>query len=327
MTVVISGTNGIQNVLGSAAAPAESNTTSSNTGLYFPTSTTLGLSTAGTNAVYIDASQNVGIGTSSPGAKLDITNNQAALSYLIDTNNTTNGGSSIWRMITRNIANTGTTSVEFYKPTGSGFYLNNNDTNASNFTAVSIGGAERMRIDSSGNLLVGTTSATVGTSTGFRVVGVTSNADRAELGSAASTNSGIGWSMYSTGAAAYRFYVGWGGTIYATSVVITAISDQRLKENVRDIETGINAIMALKPRRFDWKEGKGQDKKNAAGFIADEFETVFPECVGTSLAGEDGIEYKNINHETLIPTLVKAIQEQQTLITTLTARIEALEAK
>jgi len=68
MTVVISGSAGIQNVLGSAAAPAESNTTSSNTGMYFPTSTTLGFSTAGTNAVYIDASQNVGIGTSSPAA-------------------------------------------------------------------------------------------------------------------------------------------------------------------------------------------------------------------------------------------------------------------
>jgi hypothetical protein len=59
MTVIISGSAGIQNVLGSAAAPAESNTTSSNTGMYFPTSTTLGFSTAGTNAVTIDTSQNV----------------------------------------------------------------------------------------------------------------------------------------------------------------------------------------------------------------------------------------------------------------------------
>ncbi len=67
----------------------------------------------------------------------------------------------------------------------------------------------------------------------------------------------------------------------------------------------------------------GQDKKDVAGFIAQEFETVFPECVGTSKAGEDGIEYKNINHETLIPTLVKAIQEQQTLIQSLKARLDA----
>jgi hypothetical protein len=99
------------------------------------------------------------------------------------------------------------------------------------------------------------------------------------------------------------------GTVNATSIVISAISDQRLKENVRNLDTGLDAIIALKPRRFDWKKGKGQDKKNVAGFIAQEFEEVFPECVGVTKAGGDGIEYKNINHETLIPTLVKAIQE------------------
>ena len=175
-----------------------------------------------------------------------------------------------------------------------------------NLVFASGGATERARIDSSGNLLVGTTSATVGAAVGMRLVDTGS---RMELGSAQTTNAFVGYSMWSTGAAAYRFYVGWGGTIFATSIVITAISDQRLKENIRDIDTGLSSIMALKPRRFDWKAGKGQDKKNAAGFIAQEFEEVFPECVSTSKAGEDGIEYKNINHETLIPTLVKAIQE------------------
>jgi hypothetical protein len=178
-----------------------------------------------------------------------------------------------------------------------------------------------MTLDSSGNLLVGKTATAIGT------VG----AELAPTGFISSTLAGstsatVTLAVYSTGAAAYRFYVDMAGTVYATSIVITAISDQRLKENIRDIDTGLNAIMALKPRRFDWKEGKGQDKKNVAGFIAQEFEDVFPECVGASKAGGDGIEYKNINHETLIPTLVKAIQEQQALITSLTARITALES-
>jgi hypothetical protein len=163
---------------------------------------------------------------------------------------------------------------------------------------------QAMTLDASGNLLVGQTSKSQAT-VGFYA------AENGEVSGclAASTNSATQWNTYSTGAGAYRFYVGMGGTIFATSIVITAISDERLKENVRDIDTGLSSIMALKPRRFDWKEGKGQDKKNAAGFIAQEFEDVFPECVSTSKAGEDGIEYKNINHETLIPTLVKAIQE------------------
>lgn len=136
--------------------------TYANTGILFTQRLT---STTRRDLVFMHNNGNVGIGTNSPGAKLDVTNNQAALSYLIDTNNTTNGGSSIWRMITRNIANTGTTSVELYKPTGTGFYLNNNDTNASNFTALTVGGSERMRIDSSGNVLV-TNPAGLGYGTG-----------------------------------------------------------------------------------------------------------------------------------------------------------------
>jgi len=171
---------------------------------------------------------------------------------------------------------------------------------------------QAMTLDASGNLLVGKTT-TADTTVGFSVIG-SGGAQPACVTSTLSgtTNTNTTMQVYSTGASAYRFYVGMAGTVFATSTVITAISDQRLKENVRDIDTGLDEIMALKPRRFDWKEGKGQDKKDVAGFIAQEFETVFPECVSTSKAGGDGIEYKNINHETLIPTLVKAIQELKT---------------
>ena len=175
--------------------------------------------------------------------------------------------------------------------------------------------SEKMRIDSSGNLLVGKTAPSNAT------VGFEGRANGVVFSTlAASTSGSSTMHVYSTGASAYRFYVTMDGTVNATSIVISAISDERLKENIKDIDTGLNSIMALKPRRFDWKDGKGQNKKNVAGFIAQEFETVFPECVGTSKSGEDGIEYKNINHETLIPTLVKAIQE-------LNAKVTALEAQ
>ncbi len=117
-------------------------------------------------------------------------------------------------------------------------------------------------------------------------------------------------SVYSTGASAYRFYVGMGGTVFATNTTISAISDARLKENVQDIDVGLGAILALKPRKFDWKDGKGKDIKGDRGFIAQEFETVFPNLIDEwkDNAPEGEAPYKSVRQD-LIPVLVKAIQE------------------
>jgi hypothetical protein len=59
MAVTINGTTGVATPLGSASAPADSNTTNSNTGLYFPTGTSAAIATNGVAALSIDASQNV----------------------------------------------------------------------------------------------------------------------------------------------------------------------------------------------------------------------------------------------------------------------------
>jgi hypothetical protein len=230
---------------------------------------------------------NVGIGISSPATKLHVS-----------------GG---------NIRLDNNQGIEFG---GANNYIYGNES--TDFIALATNGAEAARIDASQNLFVGKTSSGA-VNVGFEV----GQSGLLYSSVAASSDSTTNYHVYSTTASAFRFYVGMGGTVFATSIVISAISDQRLKENVRDIDTGLNAIMALQPRRFDWKDGKGQDKKNVAGFIAQEFETVFPECVGVSKAGADGIEYKNINHETLIPTLVKAMQEQQAIIESLKARLDA----
>jgi hypothetical protein len=141
-----------------------------------------------------------------------------------------------------------------------------------------------------------------------------------------STGSGdTTYQVYSTSSSNFRFYVTYAGVVNAVTTTIAGISDQRLKENVRPLELGLAEVLSLQPRRYDWIEGKGQNKKDAVGFIAQEFEVVLPNSVGTSKAGEDGIEYKNINYEELMPTLVKAIQEQQALITQLQADVATLK--
>lgn len=134
--------------------------------------------------------------------------------------------------------------------------------------------------------------------------------------------------MYSTGAADYRFYVGYGGTVYATNTTISAISDQRFKENIQDLDVGLDKIMALKPRKFDWKAGKGKDIKGDRGFIAQEFEQVFPDLIDEwkDPAPEGEEPYKSVRQD-LIPVLVKAIQELKAQNDDLRARVAQLEAK
>lgn len=184
-------------------------------------------------------------------------------------------------------------------------------------------GAERMRIDASGNLLVGKTAVSTTTAGGEIRPG-----GGLTVTSAQSTNSSTTLEVYSTGASNFRFYVGLGGTVYATSTTITGISDERLKENVRDLDDGLNVVLALKPRKFDWKEGKGANIKNARGFIAQEFEQVLPDMVEEwkDPAPEGEEPYKAVNAN-LIPTLVKAIQELSAKVDAQAAEIEALKAK
>lgn len=71
MTIKLDGTNGITNVNGTAAAPAETGTTSTNTGLSFGTNTVT-VSTAGSARATFDASGNLGVGTTSPSYKLHV---------------------------------------------------------------------------------------------------------------------------------------------------------------------------------------------------------------------------------------------------------------
>jgi len=230
-------------------------------------------------------STGLGIGTSSPTQPLSIRNAGAA--YL-----DVAGGSRTLGTNSFTFGQAGDGVVAFFQRENAAMYWATNST-------------ERMRLDSSGNLLVGQTSlapATLGAS--LAATGIISSAV------AASTNATTAYNLYSTNGGAYRFYVGMAGTVYATSTTITAISDQRLKENIRDLDDGLDVVMALQPRKFDWKEGKGQNIKNARGFIAQEFEQVLPDMIEEwrDPAPEGEEPYKAINAN-LIPTLVKAIQE------------------
>ena len=280
---------------------------------YNAASGTAGSAITFTQAMTLDASGNLGVGTTSPAAKLELSGSG---NNILSVTSSSNGEGTLYL----GCQGTGAKGNIVGRD-----YLTFHTTSSSTPVAT---GTERARIDSSGNLLVGTTSTSV-SSTGFRVIPADAGAGNpaAYISHSGTTNaSGTGYQQYSTGASAYRFYVGYGGTIYATSTTITAISDQRLKENIRDLDEGLNVVMALKPRKFDWKEGKGKDIKNDRGWIAQEFEIVLPDMIDEwkDPAPEGEEPYKSVNAN-LIPTLVKAIQEQQALITQLQADVAALK--
>ena len=251
---------------------------------------------AGTSAerLRIDSSGNVGIGVT-PSARFHSKAGAVTQGGIIETS--------------------GANALLSFADAGTSSYTRVQIGSSGNNLAAFINSVQAMTLDASGNLLVGKSSASA-TTIGFE--GRANGTVNSTLASSVDANAT--YAAYSTGAAAYRFYVGMGGTVYATNTTISAISDARLKENVQDIDVGLGAILALKPRKFDWKEGKGKNIKGDRGFIAQEFEQVFPQLVDEwkDEAPEGEAPYKSVRQD-LIPVLVKAIQE-------LTARVEALEA-
>ena len=196
-----------------------------------------------------------------------------------------------------------------------GFQITTNSSNQHEYTFLN-GAATAAKIDSSGNLLVGKTSL-VDVDVGFQV----ESSGRVSSTMASSTNATSTLNVYSAGAAAYRFYVTLDGQIRATQTSILGISDASLKENVRDLDKGLDTIMALQPRRFDWKNGDGTD---VMGFIAQEVEPVMPELVADYQYNDDEVK-KGLKMGDMIPAMVKAMQEQQAMIEDLKAEVEALK--
>ena len=248
----------------------------------------------------IDSSGNVGIGTTSPDHPLTVDGTSRHTDWMY-------GNANGKLYINDDIAlNAG---KKLYLDGGSNTYLHQASADVMAFITD---GSERMRIDSSGHLLVGKTAAAVAT----QGTEIRSNGEFfSTIGNAVTT-----LHVYST-AGAYRFYVTGAGQIHATSTSISSLSDERLKENIVDLETGLSEVMALQPRRFDWKNG---DKTNVAGFIAQEVETVLPDLID-GFKDESIEDAKGVRMGDMLPTLVKAIQEQQTIIDDLKSRIETLE--
>jgi hypothetical protein len=264
-------------------------------------------STTNTERMRIDASGNVGIGTTSPQARLEISGAS---------------GTSVGSRITNTTAS-GFTSLEFADGTitrgqiwaGNGSYASFGGAGSLNYSANSgphvwlTNYAERMRIDGSGNLLVGTTSAI--SSSKFALVGGLNTYNMLVIKNTDAQSSGQLFQLFLNSAGNTAGSISHSGT---TAVLYNVTSDARLKENVANADDAASLIDALQVRKFDWKEDSSHQRY---GFIAQELVEVAPEAVNQP---SDPDEMMGVDYSKLVPMLVKELQS-------LRARVAELEGK
>ena len=391
---------------GSNTAPSITTTGDTNTGIFFPAADQVAITTGGTQRAVVDASGNVGVGTSSPNEKLQVngavlstgalsavrtsaasvdflTGNTRFISMGADAStkggfiwyNSTNaavteamridssgnvgiGTSSPSKLLQvtnadRTVSSTQVllegsynaygTGISFQSRTSSGGTLvemarivadgeDNWNTTASTqdaglrfYTTLNGTSAEKMRIDSNGNLLVGTPSVPTNGASGsgaatfsdsINVKGITSHAG---ISGAYQTN---------------RMNLQWNGSatrLWVDSTdtgSITVSSDYRVKKDIEtQTQNALSRIALIRPvtytyadyEPFSWKA----DGVSREGFIAHELQVVVPSAVDGEKDAENQIQ--SLKLDALCAVMVKAIQEQQALITQLQADVAALK--
>ena len=297
---------------GATTTPSFAFLNDTDTGMSRPTTNAVNFCTAGSERMRIDANGRVGIGGTSSGV------GTAGLTV-------NNGDIRTTAAAFANHANSFSMSQESSGGTLCARGANGSTRGTIQLTVNKDNGGDGivgLFIANDGNPCVGKTSSDINTQ-GFHIISSGTYAGTVYSGITGST-AGSTYHVRDTTNNAWKFYVTNAGVINATSTSITGLSDERLKENIVDLETGLSEVMSLKPRRFDWKEGEGSGAKNVAGFIAQEVETVLPDLI-EDFMHDDLDDAKSIRMGDMLPTLIKAIQEQQAQIEILQREVQELK--
>jgi hypothetical protein len=183
--------------------------------------------------------------------------------------------------------------------------------------------AERMRIDSSGNLLVGQTTDALGTSNSLQV---TSTGEVSQLNRNNATDGVI------------LRYKKQGSTVgYISTNTYSLPSDARVKTDIQDIIYGLDFVNALRPVQYNtiFQDQEKLSQKNF-GLIAQEVESTLGQF-GKSIDDvtflekfeqeQEGESQYGLGYQNLVPVLIKAIQELKAVVDAQAERIATLENK
>lgn len=317
MSLVLNGTDGLSDVDGSAATPAIRGT-DANTGIFFPAADTIAFAEGGTEVMRIDSSGKLLVGTTtspgSPNAKIVVAGTADPGVQLASTSN---GGALL--------LGAGGGGLGFYTYTGA--------VGSESYT-------ERARIDSSGNLLVGTTSAPTGIGGRFIVGGGRPMAYSIDSGTLQIKGDSGGWNMGTVffgssgtnrggfgvagvGDTLSYYFVGQSGS--GTGVQLAnggtswaALSDEREKNIHGEIENALEKVAQISGLYFNYKTDEPGTRRRV-GFSAQKVQSVLPEAV-TELERDFDNPTEDTKRLTLsttdvVPLLVQALKEQQAIIT------------
>jgi hypothetical protein len=259
----------------------------------------------------IDSSGNVGIGNSSPGYRLDIAagDTTAGLGYAARLRSNATAAAAALQFTNNAV----TAQNGLIACTDAGILTVQGD-GASSVIAFRTNGSEAARITSGGELLVGTTAAegpgkiaSVSTASGTACVAMRNSAG-------ASSN--------------YAFFINAAATTIIgsitnnadTGVLYNTSSDARLKHDIVDAPDAASLIDAIRVRSFKWN---ADDSVQRFGMIAQELVEVAPEAVSVP---QDEDQMMGVDYSKLVPILTKALQEANSKIDALEARMSALES-
>jgi hypothetical protein len=279
--------------------------------MFFPAADTIAFAEGGVEAMRLDSAGNVGIGTSSPNYKV-----------------TVNGGSSATAIQLVNTASgTGAGAGLLIYQDGVNCRFQNVGAGVSTFWTDN---TERMRIDSSGNIMMGSQSVvasarlTATNTSGTARISIESGSSSGSDASLYVQCSGVGAGEFAYQRSTSRIVVINNGTngVYLASGGTSWVSnsDERKKDIIEPITDAANKVSTL--RAVIGKYKTDEEGTRRAFLIAQDVQAVLPEAVDAKDSEDLGVAYTDV-----IPLLVAAIKEQQTIIESLKTDIAELKAK